>query len=234
MPSSFDLLLFDLDGTLYDHACGYEDEIHANIFRFMVESTGGKFGAIDSLATAQQVWQPIFTKYNLTKRGLLAEGYLFDGRQYDQYIRQGANKFIRKDPELRDVLLSLPQRKVIFTNAPESSANEILDLLGVADLFEAVLGADLFLHNEICKPERAAFDKLLDYVQVPPEKICYFEDSFQNLIAGKELGMATVFVTSETLNNEGRSVKELEKFDAVIHRQVNKSLREIMPQLWDE
>jgi FMN phosphatase YigB (HAD superfamily) len=32
--------------------------------------------------------------------------------------------------ELREFLASLPQRKVIFTNAPESSAHEILDFVG--------------------------------------------------------------------------------------------------------
>ena len=44
-----DVLLFDLDGTLYDHACGYEQEIHSNIYDFMVQSKGGKFDAITTL-----------------------------------------------------------------------------------------------------------------------------------------------------------------------------------------
>ena len=131
------LLLFDLDGTLYDQACGYEEEIHANIFRFMVQAKGGKFDAIHSIDDARRIWQPIFAKYNLTKRGLIGEGYSFDLNEYDRFIRQGASKFIKPDLELRRFLESLPtsRRKVIFTNAPEASAHEILGLLGVADLF---------------------------------------------------------------------------------------------------
>ena len=81
-----DLLLFDLDGTLYDQSCGYEDEVHSNIYNFMAESKGGKFDEISSVEDAEIVWQPIFDKYNLTKRGLLWEGYIFDSFEYDTFV----------------------------------------------------------------------------------------------------------------------------------------------------
>ena len=230
---NIELLLFDLDGTLYDHACGYEEEIHKNIFRYMAQKSGGKFDAINSVEEAERVWTPIFAKYNLTKRGLIGEGYVFDGDDYDRFIRKGADKYIKADPELREFLTNLPQtRKVIFTNAPESSAHEILGLLGVADLFECVLGTE-FLENKVCKPELEAFEKVLNYLQVPADKICYFEDSFKNLLAGKELGMQTVFVTSATMTNEGRSVEDLEQFDAIVEKKVGDSLRDQLPNLWE-
>jgi putative hydrolase of the HAD superfamily len=230
--TSIELLLFDLDGTLYDQACGYEDEVHSNIFKFMAESTGGKFDEISNVEEAKIVWKPIFDKYNLTKRGLVGEGYVFDSMVYDKFVRQGASKYIRRDPDLRLFLESLPHRKVIFTNAPESSANEILDLLGVSDLFEAVLGTD-FLQNKVCKPERASFEKVLHHLDVAPNRVCYFEDSFKNLQAGKELGFTTVFITSETLENEGRSKEELSQFDAVVENKVEMSLKQQLPYLWD-
>lgn len=234
-----DILLFDLDGTLYDHDCGYEEEVHSNIFKFMVETKGGKFDAVMTLQQAQTTWQPIFDKYNLTKRGLLGEGYVFDSRHYDTFVRQGAAKYFNEDIELRLFLESFPSRmkKVVFTNAPESSANEILDLLGVRDLFDDVLGTD-FLESKFCKPEKEAFDKVLAYLQVMSSqhhRVCYFEDSFKNLKAGKQLGFRTVFVMSNTLANEGSSAHELEaqQFDAVIYGKVDMKLKEIMPELWN-
>lgn len=234
---TFEVLLFDLDGTLYDHACGYEENIHNNIFKFMVETTGGKFDDITTIEEAISAWKPIFDKYNLTKRGLLAEGYEFDGDSYDRYIRNGAEKYIKKDPALRVFLQELPRtsRKIIFTNAPEASAHEILKLLGVDDLFEAVLGTE-FLNNKVCKPEQAAFRKVLEYLKMVdcPEKICYFEDSYKNLMAGKQLGFATVFVTSATLSNEGRTKDELGQFDAVVERKVGMELKSLLPNLFDE
>ena len=244
-----DVLLFDLDGTLYDQACGYEEEIHSNIFKFMVETKGGKFDAITTLEEAQRAWQPIFDKYNLTKRGLIGEGYVFDSRHYDSFIRKGAEKYFSKDEELRRFLESFPSRmkKVIFTNAPESSANEILTLLGVRDLFSDVLGTD-FLESKVCKPEPEAFSKVLKHLfpgdtQLSADsehdrnrRICYFEDSFKNLKAGKELGFVTVFISSETLQNEGKSNLELEaeQFDAILQKSVNMSLQAKLPQLWKD
>mmetsp|Transcript_32066 Transcript_32066/g.36467 ORF Transcript_32066/g.36467 Transcript_32066/m.36467 type:complete len:232 (-) Transcript_32066:46-741(-) len=228
----FDLLLFDLDGTLYDQDCGYEENVHSNIFKFMTETKGGKFDQITSISEAKIVWQPIFQKYNLTKRGLLAEGYKFNTTEYDNYIRQGAKEFIKRDTDLRIFLESLPQRKVIFTNAPEQSANEILDLLGVKDLFETVLGSD-FMGDNICKPERAAFEKVLNHLNISDcRKVCYFEDSFQNLEEGGILGFSTVFIASTTLESEGRSEEELFKFNAVMKAKVGLSLRGQLPDLW--
>lgn len=232
----YDVLLFDLDGTLYDQACGYEENIHNNIFRFMVEHTGGKFDAIKTIEQAKQVWKPIFEKYNLTKRGLLGEGFEFDGTVYDNFIRRGAQEYIQNDPTLREFLLALPKesRRVIFTNAPESSAMEILKILGVEDLFEAVLGGAEFLADKICKPERAAFDKVLEHLGLADstDRICYFEDSFKNLMAGKEMGFKTVFVRSSTLENEGRSTEELSQFDAVVTGKVGMELKDLLPELF--
>lgn len=232
---TFDILLFDLDGTLYDQENGYEDNIHDNIFAFMVQATGGKFDQISTIEEAKYYWRPIFEKYNLTKRGLLGEGYVFDNAEYDKFIRQGASKFIQKDPGLRKFLQSLPQkRKVIFTNAPEESVHEILDLLGVSDLFETVLGTE-FLENKVCKPEKEAFVRVLSHLRVPAseyKRVCYFEDSFKNLVAGKNLGFTTVFVSSSTLASEGRSADELSQFDAVVEKKVGMDLKEILPSLW--
>ena len=233
-----DVLLFDLDGTLYDQSNGYEANIHNNIFEFMAQAKGGKFDAISTVEEAKSVWKPIFEKYNLTKRGLLGEGYEFDGVEYDKFVRRGASKFIQPDPELRKFLISFPpnKRKVIFTNAPEFSAHEILGLLGVADLFDGVFGSE-FLDNQVCKPERAAFEKVLKHLNIPEcqhNRICFFEDSFKNLVAGKELGFQTVFVSSSTMLDEGRSNDETAIFDAVVHGKVGMELRTMMPHLWNE
>ena len=235
------LLLFDLDGTLYDHACGYEEEIHSNIFKFMVEMSGGKFNTITTVDEAQRVWQPMFDKYNLTKRALIGEGYVFDSKYYDTFVRKGADKYFVKDDQLREFLESFPSemKKVVFTNAPESSANEILNLLGVDDLFDHVLGTDFLEYGSICKPDPKAFTKVMNYLNVSPSeyhRVCYFEDSFKNLKAGKNLGFRTVFITSETLENEGKSKQELEEenFDAILHKNVNMTLRSQLPQLWKE
>jgi len=230
-----DLLLFDLDGTLYDDSCGYGSRVHSQIFDFMVETTGGKFDAVTTSDDARTAWAPIFEKYNLTKRGLVAEGYVFDGDAYDTYVRRGASEHISADRELRVLLQSLPQRKAIFTNAPEASARTILGLLGVADLFEIVLGTG-FMGDTVCKPERGAFLSVLERLGVGPaeySRVCFFEDSYKNLCAGKELGFRTVFVRPPTPADGGRGGGDLAQFDAVLERKVGPELQKLMPDLWD-
>ena len=118
-------------------------------------------------------------------------------------------------------------------SSDEASANEILSLLGVADLFECVLGTE-FMRNEVCKPERKAFDMVLEYLKIEPSAVCYFEDSFKNLLAGKALGMQTVFVTSSTLKNEGKTVDDLDQFDAVVEGKVGESSKLKLPSLRDK
>lgn len=117
--------------------------------------------------------------------------------------------------------------------ANEASANEILALLGVADLFESVLGTE-FMQNKVCKPEKEAFDAVLNYLKIEPSAVCYFEDSFKNMAAGKAMGMQTVFVASSTLKNEGRTVAELHQFDAVLEGKVGEPLKLLLPCLWEK
>ena len=197
---------------------GYTDHIHQNIYEFMVNN-GGPSNSIKTLADAKKAWAPIFSKWNLTKRGLKHEGWTFDSTDYDTFIRKGADKFIKPSPSLRSTLLSLPQKKVLFTNSPEASARECLSLLGVLDCFEFIAGTD-FQNNEHCKPELEAFEKVLEKLSVKKgdeHKICYFEDSFKNLERGREMGMRTVFVRSETLEKEGRDGSETDRFDVVLN-----------------
>lgn len=90
------------------------------------------------------------------------------------------------------------------------------------------------MQNEVCKPEKKAFDMVLEYLKIEPSAVCYFEDSFKNLLAGKALGMQTVFVTSSTLKREGRTITDLRQFDAVVKGKVGDSLKSMLPSLWDE
>lgn len=43
------------------------------------------------------------------------------------------------DPKLRELLLSIPLPKFVFTNADRTHARRCLDLLGIADCFERVI-----------------------------------------------------------------------------------------------
>jgi len=226
-------LLFDMDGCLY--SCpSFLTHIHENIFKFMVSQTGSKFDPITTIDEAKAVWAPIFAKYNLTKRGLQGEGYVFDETSYDDFIRQGLENFIQPNPDLRALIMSLPQaRKAVLTNCPERHAVTTLELLGIRDCFDDVFGTDFM--GPMCKPARGVFEKTLEALGNPrPGEVAFFEDSFVNLQAGKELGFRTVFVKSEASEGgENRSDADVAHFDCACNTVVNETdLRAGAEWLW--
>jgi FMN phosphatase YigB (HAD superfamily) len=96
------------------------------------------------------------------------------------------------------------------------SIHKCLKLLGIEDLMDGVFGTDF--HLGTCKPERACFDKVLAEIGMTGREgeVLYFEDSYKNLIRGKEMGMKTCFVNSTTLKEEGRGEDEIGVFDFVV------------------
>lgn len=78
------------------------------------------------------------------------------------------------------MLTSLPGKrgikKYILTNCAEKQALESLQVLGLAEEFEGnVYGADAM--GEVCKPEVAAFEKIIAASGIDPKRTAFFEDS---------------------------------------------------------
>ena len=108
-------------------------------------------------------------------------------------------------------LSALPKEcpKYIFTNAREEQAIEALICLGVERHFDGVYGSDHM--GDYCKPEKEAFEKVLAALPLPSlegegeegREVVFFEDSFKNLMAAKELGMKTVLICKFTAIHYG-------------------------------
>mmetsp|Transcript_30407 Transcript_30407/g.40144 ORF Transcript_30407/g.40144 Transcript_30407/m.40144 type:complete len:294 (-) Transcript_30407:8-889(-) len=218
-----ELLLFDMDGTLYSQHCGYATHITQNVLRFMENALG--------IENAEEVQNRLFQKYNQTLRGLKAEGYEFESSEYWERIMVGREQFISEDKELKELLSALPQRKWIFTNASEGHAKACLECLGATEYFEGIIGADFL--GDVCKPEEAAFSKVIDRLKVNPQKIVFFEDSFKNLKKGQELGMKTVYIQSQDKEHlhEPISKDKWDSFDAVIPKVSLLNLKQYCPNL---
>ncbi|CAN0424117.1 unnamed protein product [Pylaiella littoralis] len=218
-------LLFDLDGTLYPLSNGYHLHVRRNLWRFMEEKLGIK--------EPQEVWRPLFKKYNQSAKGLrVGGGYEFDLADYWTSIREGAADFIREAPaELKSVLEQLPQQdKYVFTNCNEIEAEEALALLGIRHHFKGVYGAKSM--GDSCKPEKEAFSRVLNSIGADPTKTVLFEDSFKNLVTAKSLGMSTVFVLSDTAREEDVSAAQLGTVDAVVNDVSSSELETKAPWLW--
>mmetsp|Transcript_13336 Transcript_13336/g.28322 ORF Transcript_13336/g.28322 Transcript_13336/m.28322 type:complete len:229 (-) Transcript_13336:190-876(-) len=226
---TIETLLFDLDGTLYPACNGYQDHCHQNIFRYMVDKLG-----FEDMKKAEVFWRDVFKKYNQTIRGLRAGGYEVDADDFWGYIREGPEKFLSKDPDVRVLLESLPQKKYIFTNCAEKQALQALEAMGIADCFEKDIFGSYFM-DEVCKPEPAAFAKVFEHCKIDPHTTAFFEDSLKNIKTAKSLGMTTVLITGRTLKEEDGQQQEVEAVvDAVVQKPGKAEVQAALPWLWPQ
>eukprot|EP00605_Chrysophyceae_sp_TOSAG23-4_P002606 GSChrysophyteH1.ASY1.ANO1.2877.1 assembled CDS len=233
--TGFDVLLFDLDGTLYSADCGYVEHQRENMFSYVRKQNWVPEGK-----SVVDVWRPLFQKYNQSLRGWKAAGFKVDEDEYWAESRKGMEDFIKPDLPLRSFLDAIPSstRKYIFTNCNEKEALQALDCLGVSDHFLHIYGSKFM--KDVCKPEREAFELVLRHLDpesaIPMNRICMFEDSYKNLVTANELGMATVFIESNiTAGEEGVTDEQKGILDAIVPTlsdEGGKEMAKLLPQLF--
>ncbi|XP_073143386.1 suppressor of disruption of TFIIS [Henckelia pumila] len=130
----YDCLLFDLDDTLYSLSSGLATAVLKNIQDYMIEKLGIEQSKIPDLCNL------LYKNYGTTMAGLRAIGYDFDYDEYHGFVHgRLPYENLKPDSVLRSLLLSLPQRKVIFTNADKEHAIKALSRLGLEDCFEGII-----------------------------------------------------------------------------------------------
>lgn len=181
-----DVLLFDLDNTLYPPERALFNLIDVRINRFMTEQVGIPAGAVDALR--REYW----AAYGVTLQGLIRH-HGVDPEAYLHYVHDvDVAGRLAPDPELRDMLSSLPQRKAVFTNGSNCHADRVLAALGISDRFDAVY--DIRIAAYLPKPYPEPYQAVLADLNVPAERCIMIEDSRDNLRTAKHLGMTTVLV----------------------------------------
>jgi putative hydrolase of the HAD superfamily len=212
----FKRLYFDLDDTLYPPSSGLWDAIRQRMNEYML-------GLIDlPLPEIVKLRQSFLEKYGTTLRGLQAY-YDLDVDEYLNFVHDlPLEKYIHPDPELRTLLLDLPQRRWIFTNADANHANRVLNILGISDCFEGII--DIRAIDFACKPEKIAYQRALAItMDNDPTQSVIFDDSVRNLSPARELGFYTVLVA-----RNGRE-PSVDRTISSLHE-----LNESMPELWQD
>ncbi|CAK9179443.1 unnamed protein product [Ilex paraguariensis] len=130
----YDCLLFDLDDTLYPLSSGLAVGCRKNIEDYMIEKLGIHRSKIPDLCNL------LYKNYGTTMAGLRAIGYDFNYDEYHSFVHgRLPYENLKPDPVLRSLLLSVPLRKVIFTNADRVHAAKVLSILGLEDCFEGII-----------------------------------------------------------------------------------------------
>ncbi|KAK9755261.1 hypothetical protein RND81_01G013300 [Saponaria officinalis] len=130
----YDCLLFDLDDTLYPLSSGIAAQCTKNIQEYMIQHLGIEESKVPEMCYV------LYKYYGTTMAGLRAIGYNFD---YDHYHSQVHGRLpydlLKPDPVLRNLLLSLPVRRIILTNADKRHAARVLKKMGLEDCFERII-----------------------------------------------------------------------------------------------
>jgi putative hydrolase of the HAD superfamily len=181
-----DVLIFDLDNTLYPSELRLFDLIDVRINRFMHEVVGIPPEQVDPLR--RDYWKA----YGVTLQGLIRH-HDVDPEDYLDYVHDvDVTARLAPDPELRGMLAALPQRKAVFTNGSACHASRVLNALGVADQFDAVY--DIRVANYLPKPCPEPYRAVLAALGIPAARCTMIEDTRDNLRTAKDLGMGTVLV----------------------------------------
>jgi pyrimidine 5'-nucleotidase len=207
-------LFFDLDDTLYPNSNGLWEAIRARMTDYLRDPLG--FPA-DEIPELRRIY---FETYGTTLRGLQIN-HSVDADEYLAYVHDlPLEEYISPDPHLHDLLVSLPQRKWIFTNADSNHAMRVLGILGLVDCFDGII--DVRALDYLCKPELQAYQRALALAdETDPANCVLFDDSLRNLVPAQAAGFTTVLVgTFETQPGADYSVKKLN------------DLPQVFPQLW--
>jgi putative hydrolase of the HAD superfamily len=211
----FSSLYFDLDDTLYPASSGLWEAIRERMNSYMQHFIDLPLPEIIRLR------QGYLEKYGTTLRGLQAH-YQVDTDEYLAYVHDlPLEQYIQPDPNLRKLLLSLPQRRWIFTNADGNHAGRVTKILGIEDCFTGII--DIRAIGFACKPDKIAYQRALAITgDDDPSHCIIFDDALRNLAPAREMGFFTVLVGKNGSDHSvDRSIKSLD------------DLRDCMPELWD-
>ena len=180
-------LVFDLDNTLYSAESGLFDRVDARIQQFLIE----RLGMAPPRAAAFRA--RAVRCFGTTLRGLRLYYPAVDPMEFLDYCHDlPLHEYLAPDPDLRDLLKSFPQRKVIFTNSDRGHTRRVLELLGVADLFADWITIEVM--GFIPKPLWEAYAVLVGKIGHPPSRAVYVDDLLKNLVPARRWGFQTVWI----------------------------------------
>lgn len=180
--------IFDLDNTLHNATPHIFPHINRAMTAYLQQHLQLDEAAAGALR--RDYWQ----RYGATLLGLVRH-HGTDPRHFLRQTHQfpDLERMVVHEPGLRHALRRLPGRKFVFSNAPVHYAREVLRVLGVADLFDAVFSIERARYRP--KPDVHGFLRLCRAHHLRPRRCIMVEDTLENLRTAKRLGMKTVWIS---------------------------------------
>jgi putative hydrolase of the HAD superfamily len=180
--------IFDLDNTLHDAGPHIFPHINRSMTAYLQEHFALSEDAADALR--MRYWRT----YGATLLGLIRH----HGTDPHHFLREThrfpeLDRMIVADRAALGAVRRLRGRKLLYTNSPAHYAAAVLDVLGIAGLFDAVYAVEQVRFQP--KPMRGGFRRLLHLERLVPARTVMVDDVLDNLRAARALGMRTVWVS---------------------------------------
>lgn len=207
----FDMILFDLDDTLYPASSGVWNLIQEKIDLFMINQLGYTNQNVD------QARKYFFNVYGTTLRGL-EQVHQINSLEYLKYVHNvPIEKHIKPNPKLKQFLEKIDLKKHVFTNGDRWHAERVLNALEISDHFHTVV--DILDVTPYCKPMREAFEIAMRKIGCDEAgKILFIDDSIRNIKMANELGFQTIWVNENGNNQDypGKTIRRIEELPQLL------------------
>ncbi len=181
-------IIFDLDGTLIDSVFDLAISVNHTLAKLgfgerSVEEIRGFVGDGVQKLIARSLGDG---DPELRKKGLR----IFR-QHYDAHLLDHTTLYDGVDETLK--ALSSDYRLAVLTNKSEGFTNKIVQGLGVAHYFAAIIGGDTLT---VKKPDPAAIFLLAEKWRIPPARLLMVGDHATDIQVGINAGCRTVFLTN--------------------------------------
>jgi FMN phosphatase YigB (HAD superfamily) len=138
----------------------------------------------------------------------------------DTHVLPGLEAMVHGHPHDFAALRRLPGRKIVLTNAPRAYAVRVLQAIGAARHFDAVLSIeDMSMFSGLRpKPDARMFKAVAARLKVHPARCVLVEDTLQHQKAAFSVGMPTAWMQRWTRRALRRPSAKPPKVGVYLHR----------------
>ena len=180
--------IFDLDNTLYSGQTQVFSEVDKKMSAFISEKMN-----VD-LVKAKEIQKKYFYEYGTTLSGLIKQDGI-DPHDFLEFVHNIDISWLPKDLKLREELIKIKEKKIIFTNGSHAHVKNVTKQLGIDGLFDGAF--DIVDANFTPKPHLDPYKKLIKKFDINPNQSILIEDIAHNLEQAKNLGMKTCWLENE-------------------------------------
>ena len=177
--------VFDLDNTLYPADCDLFSQIDVKMGAFISSHCG-----IDRI-DARKLQKRYYLEHGTTLAGLMANDGVHP-EDFLAFVHDIDVTPVPPSPELRDALGSLPGRRFVYTNGSVRHAENVMERLGITDMFEGIY--DITAAGYRPKPDPAPYQDFVQRFDIEPRRAIMVEDIARNLEPAHDMGMGTVLI----------------------------------------